>query len=71
MNKRKILTAEEVCELVRYSRRHLYRLIAQRSFPAPIVLGAKKIGWVETEVLDWLSSRPRRQSPPATEVTHA
>jgi prophage regulatory protein len=62
MKDTKILTAEEVCQLVRYSRRHLYRLIDAGAFPAPIRLGAKKIGWIEAEVLDWIASRPRRYS---------
>ena len=56
----KILTGDEVCQLVRYSRRHLYRLIDAGAFPAPIQLGPKKIVWHESEVLDWLNSRPRR-----------
>lgn len=58
----KILTSKEVCQLVRYSKRHLDRLIAQGTFPAPIQLGPKKIGWIETEVLEWLHARPRRHS---------
>ena len=62
MKNTKILTTDEVCLLVRYSRRHLDRLIRKGSFPAPLQLGPKKIGWIEAEVMDWLASRPRRHS---------
>ena len=62
MKDTRILTTTEVCLLVRYSRRHLYRLVRSGGFPPPIQLGPKKIGWIEAELLEWLNSRPRRHS---------
>jgi prophage regulatory protein len=36
------------------------------SFPKPIPLGARAIGWVETELDAWLQGQAaRRQSPPS------
>jgi prophage regulatory protein len=35
----------------------LYRLISRGQFPRPIMLGVKSVGWLSTEVDDWLRSR--------------
>ncbi|UCV09145.1 AlpA family transcriptional regulator [Dechloromonas denitrificans] len=36
----------------------LYRYIAEQKFPAPIDLGGgHSVGWVESEVQNWLESR--------------
>jgi prophage regulatory protein len=29
------------------------------SFPVQIMLGAKAVGWIESEIDDWVASRPR------------
>ncbi|WP_288842486.1 AlpA family transcriptional regulator [uncultured Deefgea sp.] len=35
----------------------LYEWIAQKKFPAPISLGAKRVGWLESEVIAWQQSK--------------
>ncbi|MEO5772562.1 MAG: AlpA family phage regulatory protein [Sphingomicrobium sp.] len=40
-----------------FSRQHLWRLIKNRSFPAPIKLGSNTNRWVETEVDGWLRAQ--------------
>jgi len=55
----RLLSMREVQQLTTYSRSSLCRLIAARSFPAPLKLGATKIAFREFEVLSWLRSRPR------------
>ena len=42
---------------ITFSRRHLKRLEDERKFPLRVVLGENKIGWVVTEVDEWLASR--------------
>lgn len=37
------------------SRSTIYQRIAGGTFPKPISLGARAVGWVETEIADWLS----------------
>jgi len=37
------------------SRSSIYLRIAQGTFPAPVSLGARAVGWVESEVEDWLA----------------
>ena len=39
------------------SRSSIYLWIAQGKFPAPVSLGARAVGWVESEVDEWLGHR--------------
>lgn len=39
------------------SRSTIYLRIAERSFPAPVSLGGRAVGWIEAEVNDWLAKR--------------
>ena len=36
------------------SRSTIYLRVSQGSFPKPVSLGARAVGWVEKEVNDWL-----------------
>ena len=40
-----------------YSRPHLYRLIDDRKFPAPIRLSENRIAFLESEIDAWLDAR--------------
>ncbi|WP_417789130.1 helix-turn-helix transcriptional regulator [Terasakiella pusilla] len=42
------------------SRSTIWRKLRAGKFPEPIELGNGQIGWLESEVLEWISSRPRR-----------
>ena len=44
---------------VRYTRQHLSRLEAAGEFPARIQLGRCSVGWLKSEIDEWLSSRAR------------
>jgi prophage regulatory protein len=44
---------------VPFSRQHLSRLEAAGQFPARIQLGACSVGWIESEIEEWIRSRPR------------
>ncbi len=39
------------------SRSTIYLRIAERSFPAPVSLGGRAVGWVEGEIQTWLAER--------------
>lgn len=39
------------------SRSTIYLRVAERSFPAPVSLGGRAVGWIEAEVNDWLAKR--------------
>ena len=39
------------------SRSTIYSRISQDKFPKPISLGSRAVGWVESEIEEWLSQR--------------
>jgi len=39
------------------SRSSIYLNIAKGSFPAPISLGERAVGWIEFEIQEWLEER--------------
>lgn len=39
------------------SRSTIYLRIAEGSFPTPVSLGGRAVGWIEGEVNDWLARR--------------
>lgn len=53
----KLLSKRQVKEVVLYSPQHIARLEAAGQFPKRVKLGNNRVGWVESEVLDWLQTR--------------
>jgi prophage regulatory protein len=53
-----ILRIADVCALTCVSRATIYAWVRQRLFPRPRKLGPRASGWLSTEVLVWLRSRP-------------
>ncbi len=51
----------DVLRIVPVTRQTLYRWIEDGTFPQPIKLGPSSIGFRESEVIAWLSTRPRVQ----------
>lgn len=47
--------------LVRYrtgqSRTSIYKAVKEGTFPSPIKLGARSIGWLESDITKWIESR--------------
>jgi prophage regulatory protein len=42
---------------ISFSRRHLYTLEEKNNFPKRVALGVNRIGWVETEIDEWLATK--------------
>ncbi len=57
----RILSKRQVTELVLYSPQHIARLEKAGQFPKRVPLGPKRVGWVESEVLEWLEERLQRR----------
>lgn len=53
----RILTETQVQERVPYSSSHLRRMERAGRFPERVRLGPCRVGWVESEVQDWLAAR--------------
>ena len=52
-----ILRLPAVKQRTGLSRSTIYLRVAQGTFPAPVSLGARAVGWVESEVDEWLARR--------------
>ena len=52
-----ILRRKQVEARIGLKRSTLYSKIAAGEFPAPIRLGARAVGWIESEVISWLNGR--------------
>jgi prophage regulatory protein len=55
--KDRILRWPDVHDRVGYCRTNVYYLIQSGDFPPPIKLGSRAVGWIETEIEDWINSR--------------
>ncbi len=53
----RILRLPEVLQRVGLSRSSVYKRISEGSFPRSIPLGAKSVGFVESEVEAWIEKR--------------
>lgn len=61
----KILRLPSVKAITGLSRSTIYSRVSMGSFPKPISLGSRAVGWIESEVSDWITHRikqSRRQS---------
>ena len=54
-----------VCANTGLSRGMVYALIAKGEFPTQVQLGERAVGWLASEITDWISSRPRNDRPAA------
>jgi prophage regulatory protein len=56
----RLLSKRQLKELVLYSSAHIQRLEDAGTFPKRVRLGngpRSRVGWIETEILDWLQRR--------------
>lgn len=53
----RIIRLPEVTNLTGISRSSIYEFIKKSQFPKQINLGARAVGWVESEVQGWIQQR--------------
>jgi prophage regulatory protein len=53
----RILRSRTVQNTTGLSKSTMYLKIAQGTFPKPISLGARSVGWLDTEIEEWLQGR--------------
>lgn len=58
----KILSLEQVAHDLGVGASTVRRMIDRGEFVAPVAISARRIGFVEAEVSDWLATRPRGPS---------
>ena len=59
----RVLRKKDVAAKVGLSAVHVMRLAKAGRFPEPFPLGPSSIGWLESEVNDWIEDRARRRKP--------
>ncbi|MCC6176702.1 MAG: AlpA family phage regulatory protein [Gammaproteobacteria bacterium] len=52
-----ILRLPQVCRVTGLGRSMIYQLEAERRFPCRVRIGARAVGWVESEVQSWVAGR--------------
>ncbi|MCA3278750.1 MAG: AlpA family phage regulatory protein [Roseomonas sp.] len=61
MNVFQILSVAEAAKILGVSKATLRRVMrADATFPRPLRIGARRIGWRGDELSNWLSMRPRK-----------
>ena len=60
-----ILRLPEVKKSTGLSRSSIYLRISEGTFPKPISLGGRAVGWLEAEIQDWLQRRIEASRKPA------
>ena len=50
-----LLKAHEVAQMLRVSRRHVYRMNEDGVLPAPILMGSQTFRWRRTDIESWLA----------------
>lgn len=52
-----ILRRKQVEQMIGLSRSTIYNSIREGTFPKPIQLGLRAVGWLESDIEAWLTSR--------------
>jgi prophage regulatory protein len=50
----KILRLPNVLDRTGLSRSTVYQRVTEGRFPRPVSLGARAVGWIETEIEEWI-----------------
>jgi len=53
----RLVRLKEVIDCTGLGRSTIYKYVAQGTFPKPVSLGDRCVGWVESEVHDWILTR--------------
>ena len=54
-----IIRKSDLKKITGLSTRHIDRLEKAGKFPSRIQLGPRSVGWYESEIIDWINSKPR------------
>ena len=54
----RLMRRREVERITGMSRSSIYRLMRSGSFPLPVRVGPMAVRWKESDIADWIESRP-------------
>ena len=57
----RILSLRDLCTVTSFKKSNIYNLLRNQEdpFPRPVQLSAGRVGWIESEVTEWIQSRRR------------
>lgn len=64
-----ILRLDAVKARTGLSRSYIYLLITESKFPKQVSLGARAVGWVESEIDSWIEARINESRPDDSELS--
>ena len=64
-----ILRLDAVKARTGLSRSYIYLLITENKFPKQVSLGARAVGWVESEIDSWIEDRINESRPDDSGLT--
>lgn len=53
----KVLRLPEVIKITGLGRSTIYAKVSRGSFPSPIKLGERAVGWIDSDVYEWISAK--------------
>jgi prophage regulatory protein len=53
----RILRLKDVIDQTGLARSTIYKYIEANSFPKPVSLGGRSVGWVESEIEEWIANK--------------
>nr|WP_314558022.1 AlpA family transcriptional regulator [uncultured Pseudomonas sp.] len=53
----RIIRLKEVMDSTGLARSTIYKYVGEGTFPKPVSLGERCVGWVDSEVQDWILSK--------------
>lgn len=53
----RIIRLKDVIATTGLARSTIYKFVSDGAFPAPVSLGGRSVGWVESEVEEWIMER--------------
>jgi prophage regulatory protein len=65
----RIIRLKEVIDLTGLARSTIYKYIGEGRFPSPVSLGDRSIGFVESEVHDWILAKIEERDLAAEDST--
>jgi len=54
----RILRAKQVCEMLSIGRTNLYEQVKSGTFPVPVQLGERAVGWRLSDINAWIAALP-------------
>lgn len=63
LEERRIIRRDEVSQLTGLARSTIYKKVSEGSFPPPVRLGTRSVGWRLTDIDVWLQAPERQWDP--------